>query len=410
MLLSEQTLKKKFLDIPLNIWSVGFVTLFKNISSVVLVVYCPVYLSQILGLNLSSLGLLEGLLESFSFFSRIFSGVLSDSFRRRKPFLLIGYLLSLCGRFLLTFSTTVGGIFTARTCERLGNGIQATPRDALVGDFASKTNRAASFGLRYSLTIFGSIVGAFGSMWIMFITQNNYTFLFCMTLIPSILATLCLIFFVRDSSNLMKSKRTPITFGTFYKDIKNLPFQYWRIILVSFVCMLSNFGIAFLTLRAIHCGLPSYQAPFVMIIQSIATCLIAFPSGRMADRFGPKLMIGIGILALVCANLLMSSSGSLFWIFTGIALWGIQMGFVQNNLLALISFATPEHLRGTGFGIMQFMNGIGTLLANTMMGHVGQYYSPSIAFQVSVVIGVVALILLMAVVPSQRTLSRTLKL
>ena len=86
------------------------------------------------------------------------------------------------------------------------------------------------------------------------------------------------------------------------------------------------------------------------------------------------------------------------------------MGLVQNNLLALISQVTPEVVRGTGFGVMHFMNGISTLFANSMMGYLWKNHSPDYAFYVSMLIALVAFCALLGLVPSPRVIKRKYKI
>jgi MFS family permease len=401
MLLAKRLLNIELLNVPLNVWMIGIVTFFKNASSVVLVIYCPLYLTEVVGVRMSNLGLIEGVLESFSFFSRILSGVLSDSMKRRKPLLVVGYLMSLVGRFFLALSSSALGIFVSRSCERLGNGIQASPRDALVGDFARPDNRGACFGLRNSLTVLGSAVSAFLAMLIMSYTANNYTLLFQTTLIPSALATLILIFFVQDSPKLIAKYKTPGAFRMrdFAKDLSALPASYWKVILLSFFVMCGNFGIAFLTKHASEAGLSKTLIPLVMIFQSAATVLVAFPSGRLADRIDRRWVLTLGILMLVIGNGILSIANSLPFVFLGIIFWGLQLGVIQNNLLAFIAQTAPSSVRGTGFGVMQFISGIGTFFANALTGYLWQYSSPAGAFQANMLVAATSLALLWFLVP-----------
>lgn len=392
--MSQSRAWRLYLSVPFNVWTIGFVTFLKNSSSVVLVVFCPVYLTDVLGVHMASLGALEGILESFSFFSRIASGAVSDLIGKRKPVLLAGYGLSLVGRFVLAFSSSLWGVLSARSCERLGNGIQASPRDALVGDFTTPKNRGASFGLRNSLTVLGSIFGALASMYFMRWTDNNYRMLFSATVIPSLLSIVLLIWFVEDAKRPKREKNKMLS-KHFLEDVCALSGRFWVLGGIGFFLMLSNFSLMFFIMLAKDLGLPTAATPTIMIMQGFANALVAFPMGRLADKISKKHALQVGIVLLFLANIGFMSST--FWhqssgyglviVFVCICLWGAQMAVIQNTALAMVTGVTPQKTRGTAFGIMYLLNGFGTLLANSIGGYVWQYYNaPQATFLMGAVI------------------------
>ena len=370
--MSPQPSHKTWLGIPANVWMVGLVTFLKNSSSVVLVIFCPFYLSHVLGLSMTHLGALEGGVEAASFFSRILSGTLSDSIRRRKPVLMMGYGLSWLARLFLSLSTSVTGIVFSRTCERLGNGIQASPRDALVGDFTTPHNRGACFGMRQTLTVSGSVLGAALAMWFMSASNNDYATLFWLTLIPSTLSIIVLALFVKDKVLQRKQNAPAFCWKKFLRDIRKdivlLPLSFWKLTALSTLVALSNFGIYFLTERAHMLGLSTSHAPLIMIIQSLATALFAFPLGRLADRWGRRRMMVFGLVCLAAGDFGMAFIPTLWGIGVCVILWGLQLGVIINSISAYVTELVPEKIRGTGFGVLQFCNGLGTLAANILTG------------------------------------------
>lgn len=382
---------KEFFGAPFNVWMLGFVTFLKNTSSVVLVVFCPLYLAEVLCVNMATLGTLEGFVEALSFFSRVISGSLSDKLHKRKPVLLFGYALSLLGRLLLTISSSLTGVVVSRSCERLGNGIQGTPRDALVADYSTPKNRVACFGLRQSLTVSGSVVGAFAAMKFMQYSNNDYRALFSMTLIPSVLAILVLIFTVSDRKTRPKDAKPA---GQWHlRDLKQLPLSFWKLALFSTVVMLSNFGNIFLILAARKVGLPSTSAPLIMMVQGLSTALFAWPLGRLADRIGKRKMVPLGITCLMLGNLGMGFATTLLHIYICVILWGLQMGILYNAILSYVSEVTPEKLRATAIGSAHLFSGIGTLIANYLTGMLWGLYGSTEAFVFNAALGLLALLL-----------------
>ena len=74
---------------------------------------------------------------------KLFSGVISDFFRKRKPLVLLGYGLAALTKFVFPLAPTLGWIVGARFADRVGKGIRGAPRDALIADITPPASRAA---------------------------------------------------------------------------------------------------------------------------------------------------------------------------------------------------------------------------------------------------------------------------
>ena len=77
--------------IPTGIWILGFVSLLMDVSSEMVHSLLPLFMVTTLGASALMVGLLEGLAEATALIVKVFSGVLSDWFGRRKGLALIGY-------------------------------------------------------------------------------------------------------------------------------------------------------------------------------------------------------------------------------------------------------------------------------------------------------------------------------
>ena len=188
-----------FKQIPSTVWAIGFVTLLLNLSTIVIFSLSPLYITQVFGLAAQELGHFEAVIESSSWFTRIFAGVLSDVLHRRKALLIFACGLTVISRPLFALAPHMGWIYASRLLDRVANGFQATPREALVGDVAPSGLKGACYGLRQTLGVIGSLIGALGVMYLMHYTGNNYQLIFLIASVPSVLAFLALMFFVKDA-------------------------------------------------------------------------------------------------------------------------------------------------------------------------------------------------------------------
>ena len=81
-------------NIPRNVWILGFVSLFTDTASKIIQSLLPLFLVSVLGVNLITIGTIEGIAESTASILKIFSGALSDYWGKRKQLAIAGYGLS----------------------------------------------------------------------------------------------------------------------------------------------------------------------------------------------------------------------------------------------------------------------------------------------------------------------------
>jgi MFS family permease len=373
------------LPIPLSIWALGSVSFFMKISSVIIFSLTPLFVTQVLGASTIVLGLLESFVEAITLFSRLFSGILSDYLHKRKAIIVSGYILALISRPILALATSLGGVFLGRAFDRIGNGLEATPRDALVGDLAPPVIKGACYGLRESLSRAGAFSGSLLAMALLWFTQNNYSLVFWLGSIPTIIALLILISFVKDPIS-DKFQHKKVKKKLTFKDFSQLPLVFWMTLTLSGLFMLSNFSGAFLILRAEQMGLDIHFIPLVMVIQNMATAATAYPVGYLSDKMGRRSMMALGILLVIISNFFLASEGSIYVVLGGVLLWGTEMGITQSILAIFLADSCPQDLRGTGFGLFHLVNGVCLIIANSLSGWVWSVAGPSFMFYMSAAI------------------------
>ncbi|MSP95634.1 MAG: MFS transporter [Betaproteobacteria bacterium] len=145
--------------IPPAIWALGFVSLLMDVSSELIHSLLPVFMVASLGASMLVVGLIEGAAEAIALIVKVFSGVISDWWGRRKPLAVLGYGLGALSKPLFALATSVEFVVTARLIDRVGKGIRSAPRDALVADIAPPALRGEAFGLRQSRDTVGAFLG-----------------------------------------------------------------------------------------------------------------------------------------------------------------------------------------------------------------------------------------------------------
>ena len=99
--------------LPRNVWALGFVSLFMDISSEMIHSLLPVFLVVGLGTSTFVVGIIEGVGEAATLLTRFVSGAISDWIRKRKVLAILGYSLGALSKPLFAIAPGAGLVFGA---------------------------------------------------------------------------------------------------------------------------------------------------------------------------------------------------------------------------------------------------------------------------------------------------------
>lgn len=357
--------KTRLKNIPRGVWILGFVSLLMDVSSELIHSLLPVFMLTVLGASALVIGLIEGIAEATALIVKVFSGMLSDYWGKRKPLAVFGYGLGALSKPLFAIAGGLGMVFAARMVDRIGKGVRGAPRDALVADIVSVEMRGAAFGLRQSLDTVGAFLGPLLAMGLMLLWSNDFRAVFWVAVIPAFLAVFLLLFGVQEPERpLGECRSNPIR----RENLRQLSSAYWRVVGVGAIFTLARFSEAFLVLRALQGGLPVAFTPLVLIGMNIIYSFSAFPFGKLSDRISHHKLLAAGLVVLIAADLMLACSDHWGWVLAGVSLWGLHMGMTQGLLAAMVAGAAPADLRGTAFGFFNLVSGLAMLIASALAG------------------------------------------
>ncbi len=380
-------------EIPTTIWALGFVSLFMDLSSEMIHSLLPVFLVSTLGANILTVGLIEGVAEASAHIIKVFSGTISDFFRRRKILLLYGYGLAAISKPMFPLADSVLTVFAARLLDRVGKGVRGAPRDALIADVAPARIRGACFGLRQSMDTVGAFLGPLIAILLLYFLHDNIQWVLWAAVIPAVISVILVFVFVKEPSSFQKKIlhshlkwRVLTQFGP----------RYWWVVLMGAFFTLARFSEAFLVLRAQQIGLPITWIPLIMVIMSLSYAFSAYPAGILSDHINKAFILAVGLILLILADLILAYTQSMTFVMIAVSLWGLHMGFSQGILAAWVAESTPCDLKGTGFGVFNFVTGILMLVASTLAGWLWDQYGPEYSFYFGTFFALLTLCLLPA--------------
>lgn len=393
--------------IPITVWQIGMVMLLMNISYIMIYSFSGLYLKHVIGASFIGIGFLESICESISSVMKLTSGILSDFFKKRKKIMVIGYAFAVIGRIIFAVSSTFLFVFSARALERFGNGVLASPRDAIVADVAPRKKIGASYGLKRSLAYIGSLLGGIIGFFAMKWTNNDYQSVFSIAIIPATIAFIILMIFIKEpkrfdhpaltSETPMPTPKLKPKFAL--RNFKYLGKYFWVLMIVNTIYMTGRMGETFLTLRMKEGFQPDPMfAAIVMLVFNIGTASSSYPVGYLGDRLNRIKILFLGLAFLVLSDITMYSASTQSIMYLGIFFWGIQYGAIQNVFVSLIAEKVPEDLRGTGFGVFWLLNAFAAFVADNLAGCVAEHFSLNHVFVSSGIIGLIALLVLAMVI------------
>jgi len=363
--------------LPKGIWALGFVSMFMDISSELVYSLLPIFMTT-LGASMVTIGVIEGFAEAAAAITKVFSGVISDYFQKRKLLAVIGYGLAAATKPVFPLATSIGWVFGARFVDRIGKGIRGAPRDALVAEITPEPLRGAAYGLRQALDSVGAFVGPLLAIAFMAWLANDIKAVLWVAVLPAFIAVLLLIVGVREPESFARSAahKNPLSLN----NAKRLRLRYWLVVGLGAVFTLARFSDAFLILRAQDVGLAIGYVPVIMIVMNVVYSIFAYPAGAAADRISARTLLLMGLGVLVVADIVLAMAASPGIALLGSAFWGLHMALTQGLLSKLVADTAPADLRGTAFGIFNLVSGAALLLASVIAGSLWSMFGASATF------------------------------
>ena len=383
--------------IPRGVWVLGFVSLLMDISSEMIHSLLPLYLTVGLGASALAVGMIEGIAEATALVVKVFSGTLSDRWRKRKAITAFGYGLAAFSKPLFALASGPMLVFFARFLDRIGKGIRGARRDALIADLTPKEIRGAAFGLRQSLDTVGAFAGPLLAMALMLAWNDDFRAVFWVAVVPAMLSFLLVVFAVKEPAqapaapNAEKVRLDRATLG-------RLGPAFWGVSAAAMAMTLARFSEAFLILRGADLGMHAAYAPLILVGMNVVYAATAYPVGRLADRMSRRTLLFIGIAFLVAADVVLAMAAGLVALGAGIALWGLHMGFTQGVFAAMVAQASSAPLRGTAFGVFNLASGVAMLVASALAGALWQFVGPGAAFVAGAVLAALSFLITVFVI------------
>jgi MFS family permease len=361
-----------------NVFFVGLLSFFGGISQDVFTPILPIYYTSVLGFDKTFVGVAEGLVSASSYIFTVVSGIFSDTFKKQKPIIFVGYFVSMVARPLLAFFTSAGAVLGLRFADGTGKGIKDPPKDVLIAGSAERKTRGRSFGIARMLDTLGSVAGPLILFGLLYYLQGNaslYHEILILCAIPLLITLFILVTQIKEVVPQTDAAKPAIS-----KSASPLPASFYLFLAIVILFTLGNSSDAFLILRAKSLGITLLEIPLVIALFNVIYAAFAVPLGSLSDRIGriPTMLIGWTAYALVYLGFALASGSLAIWFLYGF--YGIYYAANLGVAKAFLADMVGEGHRGRAFGIYGTTVGLATLPASFFAGFLWDKFGPQAPF------------------------------
>jgi MFS family permease len=375
-----------------NAFYIGLISFFGGISQDIFIPILPLYLTNVLHLDKSFIGITEGIVTSSASIFKVASGYISDKLRARKKIVFFGYFLSLVSRPLLALVGSGFGVLALRFFDGVGKGIKESPKDALIADTTTTGSRGREFGVVMALDTLGSVAGPLLLFALLYFLRDNslkYHYIFFITAVPLVATLSILSFKVREAQVVV----TPAASRQDPSPLK-LPVTFYLFIAIMVVFSLGNSSDTFLILRSQNLGVSILGIPLVYALFNFCYASASIPLGSLSDRIGREKVLLLGWLAYALSYLGFALATHAYQAWLLFAFYGLYYATAEGVGKAMIADLVPSEKRGTAYGLYNTVIGLVTLPASFIAGLLWDRVGSSAPFFFGAAVTAVASVLL----------------
>lgn len=388
------TVFSKFFKTPLfskKIYLIALYGLFLSLSTQMLYSHLALFLKFDCNVSDSQIASIDGLVEFLSYLIRIFAGAVSDYLYDRKSLLIVGCTIAMVIKPIFSAAHSVFSVVFSEIIERLGSGVQASPRDALIADLSPQSKLGASFGFCKSLKTIGGILGSIVALGVIYLSANNYKLLFILSAIPAACALFC-VWKIKKTSVKLPAGCRKFDNPFQKKYLKSMDGNFWKIILLAFVCESGHFAESLLTLRSTLFFSQTFSG-MTSIFAAFGQILFSYFIGIASDKIGRMTLLKISLTLLLLTYTLMFLDASGFVFLLGVSVICGQYAAIQLLFLSLINLQVSINLRATAIGIFYCAIGIAYMLSTNICGFLCENLGYRFSFSYSLLASCAAIVM-----------------
>ena len=346
--------------------SVGLASFFSDSGHEIATAILPSFVTGVLRSSAGALGLIEGISDALTGVAKLIGGPLANDPRRRGEIATGGYLLTAAATGAIGLATSVWQVGVLRATAWVARGIRTPAREALLASLAPREAYGRAFGLERAGDNMGAVAGPLAAAALVALVGIRPAIYFAA--IPGVLAAVAITFAAREArrAGIGPARRARLELAGLREA------GLVRTLLPVALFEFGNLATTLLILRStelLHDGGRSLQAATSLAIllyaaHNLCAAGFSYAGGHWIDRSGPRLPFaaaaaiyvgGYGLFAVDLHTWLPLLSAFL--------LAGAGIGLAETAESTLVAQRLPDHLRGSGFGLLGGVQAFGDFVS-----------------------------------------------
>ena len=366
-----------------GVFSIGAASFFSDAGHEITTAVLPSFLTVTLRTSAGALGVIEGVSDALVGVMKLLGGSLANDQSRRIRLASGGYIVTAVGTSAVGLTTAVWQAGALRALAWSARGIRSPARDAMLASIAPREAYGRAFGLERAGDNLGAVVGPLVAALLVGVIGIRTTML--LAIIPGGFAAIAITFAATEARQAGPTARRQARLEL--RALRHTGIARPLLPIVFFE--LGNCATTLLILRATHLlqhgGRSLTAATSVAVLIYAAHNLfgsaVAYVGGHWIDKVGARTAFAAGAALFTLAYLgfaLPSHSWPLLLV--AFVLAGSGIGLAETAQSTLFAQAIPEHLRGSGFGLLGAIQSVGALGSSAAVGLIWSAFTPSAAF------------------------------
>ena len=363
-----------------TVLGIGMASLFSDLSHETVTSVMPTLLAS-MGAAAGALGTIEAVSDGLSSVAKLYGGWWTDRLQRRKPLCATGYGAMAAATAVIASATSWPLVLAGRSIAWFARGIRTPARKALLAEAVTTETYGRAFGFERSMDTLGAVLAPLAVMGLLRIGLTQTRVLW-FSVLPPFVAAAAIIFLVHETK-----KRTP-ALHPLVRGLRGLPGTLTPFLRAVGTFGAGDFAHSLMILYATAALTPAHgtasaaaTAVGLYAVHNVCYAGISYPAGILADRMNKWLVLGFGYSCGVATALLLALNVSTVpWLLLAFILGGIYVGIEETLEDSLAAELLPVSQRGTGFGALASINGIGDFVSSLSIGWLWSAYGANVGF------------------------------
>ncbi len=354
--------------------------------------YIP-YLAINLGAEAPQLGWLNAFINLFPAVMQVPWGKLSDFFRRRIPFLIVGGVMSFSLYFFMVGAINSWHLIILVAVQLCIGSMMIPTWSALVGDVTTVRDRGKVMSRFFAVATLASITGTIIGMFLITNPGQSHSvsavkqfgFPFFMAAIIGIIGSALLYEIMEEKRRMYASPKRLFAFSLksfiFIEDLKgNTNFRNLVVLNASFNFIMSIiWPILYLTyVKVLHAQ--ALEIGIITVTSIGSTLFFQTKVGKLLDVIGPVPQILISRFAFISVPIVYALATAPWHIYAINIALGFAQAMANVAFFAYIMDVAPDERRGEYFAVYNTLIGIATFIGCVIGGYLAFYFEQRYGF------------------------------